>query len=333
MKAASAKKQASKTLTITIPAYNIQDYLDRSLTSITKQEIIDELDIIIVNDGSKDKTLDIAKKYQEKYPNSIRVIDKENGGHGSVINTAMALAKGKYFRVLDGDDWFSDATVLAYLKELKKADEDLILTNYSYVYVQQNKKELIDVYEKTKNIKKVSGLSDLEISDHDLILTLAIHSCTIKTEQLQKVWGAGLLEKVFYEDQEFVSKIILAADSMRVYDMDVYQYMIGRDEQTMSRDKMFKHRQDHASVLSQLVEMSVNCSDQKKRSLLLRRTREIYKTHYWIYFYHPGLTRQEKAEFKKFKANISKLDPEISQKVNIKFKLQLFLGRHRAMLK
>ena len=235
--------------------------------------------------------------------------------------------------ILDGDDWLNDEVAAAYTKELEKAHEDLILTNYSYVYTQENRKELINVYDKVKNLEKVSDFSKLEISDHELILLLAIHSCTIKTECLKKVWGTGLLEKVFYEDQQFVSKIILAADSMKAYDMDVYQYMSGRDEQTMSRDKMFKHRQDHASVLFEITKMSTSCSDMAKREFLLRRAREIYKTHYWIYFYHPGLTRAEKSEFKKFKATILKLDYDISKKINIKFKLQLFLGRHKAVLK
>ena len=64
-----------------------------------------KLDIIVVNDGSTDQTVEITNKYVEKYKQSIRLINKENGGHGSTINTSIKHAKGKYYKILDSDDW------------------------------------------------------------------------------------------------------------------------------------------------------------------------------------------------------------------------------------
>lgn len=94
-----------KLLTVVVPAYNMENYLDRCLSSfIIKDEIMKYLDIIVVNDGSTDNTLSIALKYEDKYPNVFRVISKENRGHGSAINTGISNAKGKFFKVVDADD-------------------------------------------------------------------------------------------------------------------------------------------------------------------------------------------------------------------------------------
>ena len=320
-----------RTLSIVVPAYCVEEYLDRCLKSLEKE--IAKLDVIIVNDGSTDNTLKIAKSWQKKYPKNITVIDKENGGHGSVINSGLKIAKGKYFRVLDADDWLNQETLQKYLKILDSASEDLVLTNYTFNYVATSEKTLTNTFDVMRSINSVEDIAKLPILDHDFISTLSIHSCTIKTSALKAAWGDGLLEKTFYEDQEYVAKVLLAANSSKVYDIDVYQYMIGRDEQSMSKDKMFKHRADHAKVLYKLAEMSANCQNLAKRTLLQKRIREIYKTHYWIYFYHPGLTKAEKAEFKSFKNKASKLYSKISNNISIKFKLQLFLGRHKAVLK
>jgi glycosyltransferase involved in cell wall biosynthesis len=294
---------------------------------------LSKLDVIVVNDGSTDGTLEIAENWKKKYPGDITIIDKPNGGHGSTINEALMIAKGKYFRVLDGDDWLNVKTIKKYLETLEASTEDLIITNYTYNYTANNTKETVNSYETLKNITTMEELSNLAVSDHDFISQISIHSCTVKTEALRKIWDKGLLEKTFYEDQQFVAKVIFAAESIKAYDLDVYQYMIGRNEQSMSKDKMFLHREDHGKVLLELVKLAESCDNPAKKKILSRRNREIYKTHYWIYFYHPGLTRKEKDEFKKLDNILKKHDHEISDNVDERFKLQLFLGRYKAMLK
>ena len=97
----------AKVLTIVIPAYNVEQYIDRCLESVTTHvDSLDDLEIIVVNDGSKDNTLELAQRYAVKYPQSVRVIDKPNGGWGSGINRGIEEATGKYLKTLDSDDWF-----------------------------------------------------------------------------------------------------------------------------------------------------------------------------------------------------------------------------------
>ncbi len=318
-------------LTIVVTAFCIEKYLDRCLESLESE--ISKLDVIVVNDGSTDGTLKIAKSWEKKFPGSIRIVDKPNGGHGSTINEAIKVAEGKYFRVLDGDDWLNAKTIKKYIEALETSTEDLIVTNYTYNYSATNTKETVNSYAGLKNITAIENISGISMSDHDFISQVSIHSCTVKTEALRKVWDKGLLEKTFYEDQQFVAKVILASNSIKVCNLDVYQYMIGRNEQSMSKDKMFLHREDHGKVLLELVKLAESCSDPAKKKILTRRNHEIYKTHYWIYFYHPGLTRKEKSEFKKLDSILKKHDHEISDNVDERFKLQLFLGRYKAMLK
>lgn len=314
-----------KTLSIIIPAYNVEKYISHCLKNLTT--VIDDLDIIVVNDGSTDNTLKPVKDFQKKHKESVQIIDKQNGGHGSTINAAIKLAQGKYLRVLDSDDWLNEETIEKYLEELKSSNDDLILTNYSYNYVSENRKELVDVYNKIGKIKKLAEISKLDVSGHEFISLLAIHSCTIKTEKLKKIWGDGLLEKTFYEDQEFIAKVILAADSVKCLDMDVYQYMIGRDEQSVSSEKLFKKRKDHERVLSELVDIYGDCKDDDKKEILGRRIEEMFKTHYWIYFYHSGIKHSEKKEFKKIKKVLKAKMPNIDRNIAKSFKLRLMIGR------
>ena len=94
-----------KILTVTVPSYNVEKFLENTLDSFVDERVLDDIEVLIVDDGSKDKTAEIGRKYEEKYPDTFRVISKENGGHGSTINRGIGEAKGKYFKVVDGDDW------------------------------------------------------------------------------------------------------------------------------------------------------------------------------------------------------------------------------------
>ena len=120
-----------KTLSIIIPTYNVEKYIDRCLKSILLDSILEDIELIIVNDGSKDSSLQIARKYEKEYKDTIIVIDKENGGHGSTINAGLKAATGKYTKVIDSDDWVNVDDFENFVKELKKLDCDLVITNYT----------------------------------------------------------------------------------------------------------------------------------------------------------------------------------------------------------
>ena len=122
-------------LTILVPVYNTEKYIKRCLDSILLKETNTDVEVLAVSDGSKDGAVDIIKEYQKQYPDTLRLIEKENGGHGSTINVGIKNATGKYFKVLDSDDWVNSIDFIQFVKKLKKEDADLVVTNYSKEHV------------------------------------------------------------------------------------------------------------------------------------------------------------------------------------------------------
>ena len=119
-----------KILSIIIPAYNSELYLDKCINSLLSDAVINKLDIIIVDDGSTDQTAVIADSYRDKYPNSISVIHQENSGHGGAVNAGCAQAVGKYLKVLDADDTFVTDNLVEYINALNEIESDAVLTHY-----------------------------------------------------------------------------------------------------------------------------------------------------------------------------------------------------------
>ena len=313
----------NKLLTIIIPAYNMQEYLPRCVDSLITA--IDKLDIIIVNDGSTDNTIKIANKYQKKYPKSITVVNKENAGHGSAINAGVALAKGKFLRVLDADDWFDGKDLPEYLENLEnlaKTPADLVVTEYSRNSLRKSERVSFTEF-KPATVLELDEL--LKLPAKEQVAFAAIHSITVRTKKYQK--AAPLLEKTFYEDQEFVAKALLMSENFVFYPLNIYQYFIARAGQSISPDKQFAHREDHARVLQKLTELYTECSDNTKKELTKRRIQETIKTHYWIYYYNSKTNkhREYRALLKTLKPQIKDIEAEIKPA----FRLRLFIGRNK----
>ena len=117
----------------------MERYLNRCVDSLLAVEVLDDIEIIIVNDGSKDATLSIANQYKAQYPNSVVVIDKPNGHYGSTVNAALKVAAGKYFRILDADDWFNTEALIVFVNKLKEIDVDCVYTNFTEYNELKNK--------------------------------------------------------------------------------------------------------------------------------------------------------------------------------------------------
>ncbi|EOS69041.1 hypothetical protein C818_02918 [Lachnospiraceae bacterium MD308] len=123
-------KKIDKILTIAISEYNVEKYLDNILSTILDEQILDKIEILLVNDESKDKTKSIGQQYEKRYPDSIYLINKENGGHGSALNKGIELATGKYFKVVDGDEWVDTKEFIKFVKTLENVESDVVATPY-----------------------------------------------------------------------------------------------------------------------------------------------------------------------------------------------------------
>ena len=222
-----------KILTVSIAGYNIEKYVNTTLSSFIVPEIMEDIEIILVNDGSKDKTSEVGHKFVEMYPDTFIVLDKENGGYGSTINEAVRVAKGKYFKTVDGDDWVDKNGLLKLVKYLKNAKDDIVVTNFARVN-DKNKKIFPTVFE-CSNYNRT-----LEFNDEYNGQKLFMQALTIKTEILKKS-EIKITEHCFYTDIEYILTPAIYYNTITFLNEIVYMYRIAVNEQSMSVEGRKKH--------------------------------------------------------------------------------------------
>lgn len=224
-----------KLISFAIPCYNSQEYMKQGIeTLLTGGE---DIEIIIVNDGSKDDTGKIADEYAAKYPNIIKAVHQENGGHGQGVNTGLRHATGKYYKVIDSDDWVDEEAlqeVLAKLKELSKDNLDLMIVNYVYERVNLGKQKAID-YKSALPVNKIFTWDD--IKHFRIYQYILMHSAIYRTQMLRDC-GFTLPKHTFYVDNIFVYQPLPYVKSIYYLDVDFYRYFIGRDDQSVNEDVM-----------------------------------------------------------------------------------------------
>ena len=129
-----------KHLSVAVPCYNVEKYLHKCLDSFSDDRLRQDLEVLIIDDGSTDSTAEIAREYVERYPDIFRLIQKENGGHGSAVNAGIANATGRYFRIVDGDDWVHTDNLIALIGLLKDTETDLVVDQKTKVDMTTEKK-------------------------------------------------------------------------------------------------------------------------------------------------------------------------------------------------
>ena len=305
------KSQENKLLSIVVPTYNVENYLERCINSLTSnKEVLKNLDILIVNDGSKDDSVKIARHFESRFPDSIRVLDKENGGHGSTINEGLSMAKGKYFRVLDSDDWFNVDDFAEFISKLKTLDSDFVLTNYSKVMAYNGEQEKFKFTNLEEGVTYSIDEIDLDSLDGQYFY---MSTTTTKTEVLRRS-GLRLSEKSFYVDMEYNIFPIKDMLTFIFLDLDIYRYWIGRPEQSMDVDVLFRNRGHHKRVYRRLMKYYTDheksLSDNKK--LYINNVLNVMATtHYHIYINSNSNTPESTQEIKQFDSWLKNVSPEV----------------------
>ena len=304
-----------KILSIVIPTYNVEKYLRRCLDSLVYDEsVLEDIELLVVNDGSKDNSLEIAKEYEKKYPKTIKVIDKENGGHGSTINEGLKVAKGEYFRVIDSDDWVNIDEFADYIRELKKCKADIVLTNFNKELLYSGEIQTFDY--KNLQYNKEYDLNDFDYSIlEDAYFYMA--TSTIKTEKLRKA-KLHLDEKTFYVDMEYILLPFLEMDSMIYLDFNIYRYFIGRAEQSVNIQSFVKNRAHHEKVVRRLLDFYKSIPDKEHKKEYIRKIiLQLLNTHYIIYCKAKLNDKKDLEEIRAFdkflKENFKELYDELSR--------------------
>lgn len=235
-----------KVLTISVAAYNVEKTLDKTLSSMNDSRILDDLEVLIIDDGSKDNTCKIAQKYQNLAPQTFKYIKKKNGGHGSTINKGIELATGKYFKVVDGDDWVDTNALVEFVYKLKKIDSDLILTNHVEVYPSHSQK--INLISGMVPNKEYTWKNKIDIK------RVVLHTLTVKTKLLREN-QVHITENCFYVDVEFVVWAAYVSKTITYIDLYLYQYRLGEKDQSVSKKNMLKNVKMQERVSYQLVKL------------------------------------------------------------------------------
>ena len=225
-----------KLLTFAIPCYNSEAYMEKCIDSILIGG--EDVEILIVDDGSKDRTAEIADEYEKKYPTICRAIHQENGGHGEAVNTGIRNATGLYFKVVDSDDWVDpDAymKILDKLREIVAGNETLDMFLANYVYEKEGAKR--------KKVMRQTGFpQDTVFTWNDIKHFykghyILMHSVIYRTKLLRDC-GLELPKHTFYVDNIYVYKPLPHVRTMYYMDVDFYRYFIGRDDQSVNEKVM-----------------------------------------------------------------------------------------------
>ena len=297
-----------KVLSVCVPSYNVEKYLDRCLYTLIDHSMAGYLDIMVVDDGSKDHTSLIGHEYARRYPQIIRLISKENGGHGSTINRAIKEAKGKYFRTVDADDWVDSVqleNLLNYIVE-NNVDADVISSNYHEINIETSERNPVT---QGFPVKSDMVYSFGDVDPEKTYLTLA--SMQIKTDILRKM-KVQLQEHTFYVDVEFILFPIPYVHSLQFTENYIYKYARGNAEQSVALPNMVKRYDHHNRVMKRVLAYERRVKmDQGQKNYYDEILKRLLCTHYYL-----GLAYDEDKErgykrAKDFDVFLKKVRPDL----------------------
>lgn len=243
-----------KYISFAIPCYNSEAYMEKAINSILVGG--EDVEIIVVNDGSKDGTQKIAERYQEKYPTIVKAVEKENGGHGDAVNCGLAHATGKYFKVVDSDDWVDKEALKKILDAVKgfvDADSpvDMVISNYVYEKVGMKHKKVIR-YDNVLPQNQVFRWDD--IGRFRLDQYILMHSVIYRTEML-KLCQLELPKHTFYVDNIYVYYPLPHVSTLYYLDVNLYRYYIGREDQSVNEKVMIERVDQQIFVTKTMIDM------------------------------------------------------------------------------
>jgi glycosyltransferase involved in cell wall biosynthesis len=290
-----------KIISIIVPTYNMENYLKRCLDSVLNHKWDEILEVIVVNDGSEDRSLQIAMEYKDKFPSIVTVIDKENGNYGSTINIALPIVKGKYVKILDADDWFDTMEFERFIEQLQKTDSDMIITHYTRVHIS-GKKRQIKFHPSEYNV----NFNFTIIQSFVKLSNLKMHAVSYRTELLRYI-NYKQTEGVFYCDMEWVFYPLFFVNKIAFINANVYQYFLGREGQTVDMLISLRNISHRLIVTNNLYSYYFNFDENKLpgsskkyfQSVLIEKYTNLYKL-YLIYKPYQEFNPVEMENFDRF---------------------------------
>lgn len=250
-----------KLLSFAVPCFNSAAYMEKCVDSLLKGG--EDVEIIIVNDGSTDETAEIADRYAREYPSIIKVVHKENGGHGSAVNTGIDQASGLYFKVVDSDDWVKEEPymqILGTLKDLAGGERvlDMLVSNFVYEKIGEKRHKVMR-YKHALPAQEIFTWDDVKHFHKGQYMLM--HSVIFRTKLLREC-ALRLPEHTFYVDNLYVFEPLIYVRNMYYLDVNFYRYYIGREDQSVNENVMIGRIDQQIRVNKLMIDYMVDKKSQ-----------------------------------------------------------------------
>ena len=241
-----------KLLTITVPCYNSQDYMRHCVDTLLPGG--DDVEILIVDDGSSDDTASIADELAAAHPGIVRAIHQENRGHGGAVMTGIREAAGMYFKVVDSDDWVDkDAytSVLNTLRQFSSEEEpvDMLVSNYVYEKQGAVHKKVVSYHHSLPAGRVLTWDKTRHFPRGHYLL---MHALIYRTGLLRES-GLNLPWHTFYVDNLYAYVPLQRVRRFYYLDVDFYRYFIGRSDQSVNEKVMISRIDQQIRVNLQMM--------------------------------------------------------------------------------
>ena len=314
-----------KLLTVAVPCYNSAWCLDKCLSSFITEPVLDRLEVIIINDGSTDGTFGVASKYLEQYPHIFRLIDKENGGHGSGINAAIQQAAGEYFKVVDSDDRIITENLKQFMDILAETNADAVITHFHTTDMVSGKTR--EYKTKCIPLDKIYTLDEFTAYPGDIYPCTVIHGLTYRTA-LYRDNKIVLSEGIFYEDQEYAAFPFTWIKTVLPLDMFLYEYMVGNENQSVSAKNQVKNLGHVEQVVRNLFYWYYNNSvvSEGARRFIARKATDMLLSYYVIALVKNPDKAAGRREVARVRKKMQALEPALAAETNSMYRLALIMN-------
>lgn len=297
-------------MTVSIAAYNVQSTLKEALEPFVHCRYRNQLEILIINDGSSDNTENIALEYANRYPETFKVVNKGNGGWGSTLNKGIEIGTGKYFKQLDGDDYLSSENLDEFICFLNQTDADMVYSPFvTFTDINGAVLDIVGDYRNSVPVRKIIGLGEIRGFEP------AMHTICVKMNIL-KGNHLRIMEHCFYTDVEFVLKCCNFCKTLIIYDLPIYYYRLARAGQSMSVAGVRKHYKDHLKMLQKMLDYEQNeVKDKAVHEIFHNRLKNVCEFMY-IFFFALERNQEQKHELLAFDHMLRDKFPDYYDAIN-----------------
>ena len=297
-----------KTLSVSVACYNGKNFIRKCLDSFVESGVMEDVEILVTDDGSKDESPVIVSDYAEEWPGSIKLIRQENQGPGSTVRSGAKYASGKYFRMVDCDDWVDPVSFAALVRRLKETDADLVISSYTEVDDKTGEKRPRILYP-PEGVRFGETVPAEKALQDDLFM----HAAVFKTSIFKRI-SDGIFNG-FYTDAQYLLFPLPYVKTAEYFSKEVYQYRVSLDGQSVSYPSLQKNVRQHRAMLDSVLRLAEEYGKRSDRKealarFLFRRAAYYCGTQMGIDLsFYPD--KERKKEFYAFYDSLKRLHPTV----------------------